>query len=146
MKTMASSSSSSEPHSSFHEPCHSGRRSLMKQCARMIVWLSELFSARLKCPYTWLTALCLMAYWPSFQAQFAFDDQAAIVSNPDVVKTTLRPWHALFHNDYWGTPIKSVSPCPLGTSPSPSKKLTPTSHPLFPFGFYRKKVTNHIGR
>ncbi|KAI5744374.1 hypothetical protein M8J76_001778 [Diaphorina citri] len=52
-----------------------------------------------------LVAFCV--YYNSLPAGFVYDDSRAILSNQDILPST--PLEALFHNDFWGTPIKSPS-------------------------------------
>nr|CAB3267129.1 transmembrane and TPR repeat-containing protein 2-like [Phallusia mammillata] len=44
-----------------------------------------------------------LVYSNTFNAEFVYDDNRAIISNPDVVQTT--PISHLFINDFWGTPL-----------------------------------------
>ena len=47
-----------------------------------------------------------VAYYPSLDAELVFDDEIAIIKNPDVkLNSSLLN---LFRNDYWGTPLNSV--------------------------------------
>lgn len=59
-------------------------------------------------PNMLLTYLILISYWPSLWAEeLVFDDQPAIIHNKDIRPDT--SWYKIWLNDYWGTPLKSVS-------------------------------------
>lgn len=47
---------------------------------------------------------CFLVYYPSFLADFVFDDISAIVNNLDV-RTNETSWYSIFLHDYWGSPI-----------------------------------------
>ena len=44
-----------------------------------------------------------LTYYPTFDAEFVWDDRAAIMSNEDVLGTT--EWHSVFQHDFWGMNI-----------------------------------------
>lgn len=58
--------------------------------------------------YLLLFVICFAVYWPSLAGDFVFDDRPAILDNKYVNghRTDLV---GIFSNDYWGTPVKSVS-------------------------------------
>lgn len=58
-------------------------------------------------PFTMLTALIFLSYWPSLFGELVFDDRPAIIENQDLRPTT--PWSQLWFNDYWGNALTSVS-------------------------------------
>ena len=44
---------------------------------------------------------------PHFDAEFVWDDRAAIMSNEDVIGTT--PWQSVFEHDFWGMDINAFT-------------------------------------
>lgn len=48
-------------------------------------------------------AAAAAAYANALHGAFVMDDDVAVVKNADLRPET--PWHALFRNDYWGTPL-----------------------------------------
>ena len=54
--------------------------------------------------YKIIIVTCLLVYYPSFLADFVFDDISAILNNLDV-RTNETSWHSVFLHDYWGSPI-----------------------------------------
>ena len=64
-------------------------------------WVPEL----LACAIALLAALL---YTNSLDAEWTFDDHAAVVSNPDVMSRPLGS-PGLFRNDFWGTPLSTAT-------------------------------------
>lgn len=80
-------------------PCQA-TRSLFVNSAR---WLNQQATH----PYLLLACLSFVAYSPSLRANLVFDDRPAIVDNEDVRSPLVH--RRLWSNDYWGTPLHSVS-------------------------------------
>ena len=56
--------------------------------------------------YLLITAVTILAYWPSLWAELVFDDRPALIDNKDIRPNT--PIYRLFLNDYWGLPVSEV--------------------------------------
>lgn len=54
-----------------------------------------------------LLVVCINCFFNSLQCGFVFDDHRAIITNLDIRPST--PLTDIFKNDFWGTPLSSVS-------------------------------------
>lgn len=87
--------------------------------------------------------LCNIIYYPSFNADFVFDDISAIVNNNDV-RTNESSWLNVFFHDYWGSPIqhevshKSYRPLTVLTF-----RINFLIDQLNPFGYHFVNVLLH---
>ena len=87
--------------------------------------------------------ICILIYYPSFNADFVFDDISAIVNNADI-RTNESSWFNVFIHDYWGSPIdhevshKSYRPLTVLTF-----RLNFLIDHLNPFGYHLVNVLLH---
>nr|XP_046917032.1 protein O-mannosyl-transferase TMTC2-like [Dermatophagoides farinae]XP_046917033.1 protein O-mannosyl-transferase TMTC2-like [Dermatophagoides farinae] len=93
--------------------------------------------------YILILSFASLLYLNSLDADFAYDDNRAILNNQDVLSTT--PWYHLFINDFWGTPIQSSnshgSYRPITVV---SFRLNHMIHGHTPFGFHLVNLLLHL--
>lgn len=59
-----------------------------------------------------ILVLSILSYWPSLQADFAFDDRPAVLENKDVTNEDFQNisyYKQVFHHDFWGSNITDHS-------------------------------------
>lgn len=74
----------------------------------MMLNIIKLLTRILNSPTILLFIMIIASYWPTFMAEFVFDDYPAIIKNNDL-RTDKTSWSQLWFNDYWGMPLKSVN-------------------------------------
>ena len=89
-------------------------------------------------------AVALVAYINTLDTGFCFDDNHAIVQNPDITQPSNVSWEKLLLHDFWGMPIddklscKSYRPLCVATF-----RLNYLLHELQPMGYHLVNVLLH---